>query len=869
MARFNPIKQSFVAGEFSPRLEARSDLDDYFRAARQTRNGIVLPHGGFQRRSGTRHVAEVKDSTKQVQLISFTPAVGEGVVVEMGDLYMRFYKDGAQVEDGNGNPLELATPYKESELLDIQVTQSVDVMWIVHPLHFPRKLKRTQANPPRFTFGKLDWRDGHAPLRRPNDDLENPVNVTGSNPSVLTWRNDPVDGGLDTSGNFDLERAVRMDDGQNIGWYEIVEVTATNQAKANLLGGSPPQARSIASKQNGDPLILQTNANDHGLVEGEVIFFEDPTGGTVIDPNSGTDYFIVGPSPEDSNGQIILSQFQVNTFPNDNPVNGGSLTIQGDESVFRAPTDWALGAASQEEGFRAVTFHEGRLAYGGTETELDRFWLSVSDDFDNFELVSQTLDLRDAAADDRAIERRTLSTENNAIQWMQAANRRLFVGTSGGEFQVRGANNDLLTPTGTQVIQATARGSIHLQPAVIDNQIVFAQQNGERLRRLRFDVNVDGQVAEDVSILAEHILDGGVFDMAYQQDPDSVLWAVRGDGRLIGWTIEAQQNVIGAHEHQIGGEWAGIQPVVEAVASLPSPTDRNQNQLWVAVRREVNGQTKRYIEFFEDVYTPRVGFAATDKELIRAVEDGVFVDSSASLDNPVAISGITQGSPTFVQTPGAHGLSVNDTVRFRDIVGMEELNQVTATVTGVVSSTVFSADVDSSNFNQYKGFGSVRKEFASFSGLDHLEGETVSVLADGAVHPQRTVSSGSFTLNRKASIVHVGLPYEFFVETTRFVTNGSLGTLQGQKARVQRVNLRLHESLGGEVGIGPDPQKLEEFVYRQTASPMNRAIPLFTGDKEVPVPEGWTTEPTVFIRQPQPLPMTVLGVMPRMEANER
>lgn len=868
MARFNPIQQSFVAGEFSPRLEGRDDLEDYFRAARQTRNGVVLPHGGFQRRTGTRHVAEIKDSTKQVQFISFVPAVGEGIVIEMGENYMRFYKDGQQVMDG-GSPHEIATPYLEDELRDIQVTQSVDVMWIVHPFHFPRKLKRTQSNPPRFTISKLDWREGHAPLRRPNDDLENPVTVTGNNPSVLTWDKDPVDGGLDTSGSFDLERAVRMDDGQNIGWYEIVEVTATNQAKANLLGGAEPTARGIASKQNGDPLILQTNANDHGMVEGEVVFFEDPSGNTVIDPTSGTDFFIVGPSPKDSNGQIILNQFQVNTFPNDDPVDGSNLSINGDESVFRAPTDWALGAASQEEGFRAVTFHEGRLAYGGTQTELDRFWLSVSDDFDNFELVSQTLDLRDAAADDRAVERRALSTENNAIQWMQAANRQLFVGTSGGEFLVRGANNDLLTPTGAQVIQATARGSIHLQPTVIDNQIVFVQQNGKRLRRLRFDVNADGQVAEDISILAEHILEGGVFDMAYQQDPDSVLWTVRGDGRLIGWTIEAQQNVIGAHEHQLGGEWAGIQPVTETVAALPSPTDLNQNQIWTVARREINGQTKRYVEFFEEVYLPRVGFAATEKELIRAVEDGVFVDSSLSLDNPVNITGITQGDPTFVQTSSAHNLSAGDTVRFRDIVGMTELNQVTAEVDGVVNSTEFSAKVDSSGFSTYRGFGTVRKEFDQFSGLDHLENEVVSVLADGAVHPQRRVQSGLITLNRKASIVHVGLPYDFFVETTRFVTQGSVGTLQGQKARVQRVNLRLHESLGGEVGVGPDPNKMEEFVFRQTASSMNRAIPLFTGDKEVPVPEGWTTEPTIFIRQPQPLPMTVLAVMPRMEANER
>lgn len=868
MTRFNPAQNSFVAGELSPRLEGRSDLDQYFQGMRQTKNGIVLPHGGFQRRSGTRFVAEAKTSnTRQVRLIPFVVSVEVSYVVELGHEYARFYLNGVQVLDSNNNPLEITTPFKEDELRDVHFAQSADVMWLVHPFHFPRKLRRTQANPDKFDMVKVQFREGKAPLRRVNNDLENAVIVSGtsSNPRTLTWQTNPTDGGLDSD---DVGRAVRLDDGQKVGWYEITNVVNSTQADADLLGGDDPKSGTIDSKANGDPLILQTVEPNHGMIEGEIILFEDPSGNTLIDPASGSGLFIVGPSPEDSNGDIILNQFQVNTFPDDKPVDGSSLTINGDETYFRAPTNWALGMFANNEGPRTVTFHEGRLGYGGSRTELDRLVLSVVEDFDNFELFSEALN--NATKADLAIQRRVLSTQVNAIQWMQSADERLFVGTSGGEFMIRGENNDLLTPDGAQVVPMTARGSLHIQPSVIDNQIIMVQRNGTKLRRLGFDVEADGLVATDISVLAEHILDQQVFETAYQQDPDSVFWTLRGDGKLVGWTIESQQQVIGAHQHSLGGQWLGRDAVVESVTVIPAPSGWVQDQIWLSVRRTVNGQTVRYIEFMSPQYKPEeVNQRSTDLELIGALEESVFVDSSLALNNPIGITNITQSNPARVSTSSAHGLAANDTVRIRDVGGMTSVNQRTFTVTNVVDSTTFDIDVDTTGFDPYIAFGTVRKEFGNFSGLDHLEGETVSVLADGAVHPDRTVSNGGITLNRKASIVQVGLRYETLGETQRFIGGAQLGVGQGQQHRIQRIVARLHNTLGGDLGIGSSPEDTETLVFRKANDRMNRAIPLFLGDKEVPVPGGWTDEPTVFFRQSQPLPMTVLALMPRMEVNER
>lgn len=865
MPRLNPIRTSFVAGEISPRLEGRAQLEQLSQALRQSRNGVVLPHGGYQRRSGTRFVDAAKNAGGEVVLRSFIPTVGEGIIIEMGANYFRFFQDGAMLLDGAGNPLEIATPYGADELRDIQMAQSIDVAWIVHPDHFPQKLSRTSVDPTAFTLEPVEFRDGHAPLRSPNGNLFNPVDLdTSTTPFTLKWNSDPVDGGLDTTGNFDTGRAVRADDGVNIGWYRIDNVTASNQAEVTLLGGSGPVAFGINVIKSTDPLILETN-NIHDLVEGDRIRLDD-LGLT-------DSLFIVGEQPTTNDGSVLLKQFQVNTFPGNQPFSGSSATTGTAPKATRTPTDWSVGLFSEKEGARAITFHEGRLVYGGSLQEVDRLSFSVSDDFDNFELVSTALDLRDAEAADRAIERRTVSTANNSIQWLQAANRRLFVGTSGGEFIVQGENRDLLTPSGTQVVQATARGSIHLPPAVIDNQVVFVQQNGKKLRRLTFDASADGQVAEDISIFAEHITEGTIFDMAYQQDPDSVLWALRGDGRLIGFTLEGQQRVIGAHLHEVGGEFSGLAAVVESVATLPSPAGLDQNQVWVSVRRTINGATVRYVEALEKVFQPRSGFASTDQERVRDLEDAVFMDSALSLDSPISVANIEQAATPTITTETAHGLTAGDSVRIRDAVGMTQINQVTTQVDSVTGSNTFTIAQDTTDFGPYKGFGTVRKEFSSFSGLDHLEGQEVLILADGAVHPSRVVSNGEVELTRTASIVHVGLRMPFFFETTRIIPlgqSGRIGTLHGQEMRIQRVSMRLHETMGGEVAVGPTPEDgdFSPLIFREAASRMDRAIPIFTGDKEVAVEGGWTTEPTLFVRNDQPLPMTVLALMPRMEANE-
>ena len=150
-----------------------------------------------------------------------------------------------------------------------------------------------------------------------------------------------------------------------------------------------------------------------------------------------------------------------------------------------------------------------------------------------------------------------------------------------------------------------------------------------------------------------------------------------------------------------------------------------------------------------------------------------------------------------------------------------------------------------------------------FSGLDHLEGKTVSILADGAVRPDVVVKNGSITLASPAKTVHAGLPYISNLKTLRLeggFMNG--GTAQGRLKRISHVTVRLFQSLG--LLVGYDGDHLERAPFRTSADKVGGAPSLFSGDYEVKFNRGYDRDGQIYIRQDQPLPMTVLALIPEV-----
>jgi hypothetical protein len=451
-----------------------------------------------------------------------------------------------------------------------------------------------------------------------------------------------------------------------------------------------------------------------------------------------------------------------------------TIEILTDMGSSSSSTDWSLGAFSNTTGHATcVTFFEQRLVFAGTKSQPQTLFFSKSGDYENMDE-----NRGGTVADDDAIIYTIASNQVNAIRFMTAT-RTLIVGTAGGEFAVSGGGTDIaITPTNILIKKQSNHGAANLDAIAVGNVTLFLQRAKRKIRELAYNFDVDGYLAPDMTILAEHISESGITQMAYQQEPNQIIWCVRTDGQLIALTYQREQQVVAWHRHIFGGSFSTGDAVCESVAALP--TDDNEYQIWVIIKRTINGVTKRYVE-----YLHTFDFDETDNT------DFNFLDSQLSYS----------GSPV-----------------------------------------------------------------TSISGLSHLEGQTVAILADGATHPRKTVTSGSISLDRSASKVKVGLPYTSLLQTMRLDAGSQDGTSQGKTKRIFDITLRIYESIGIEVG--PDLNNMERIPFRSSATLMDQAIPVFTGDKEIEFRGNYETDGYVYVRQDQPLPLTILSLYPRLVTND-
>ena len=436
-------------------------------------------------------------------------------------------------------------------------------------------------------------------------------------------------------------------------------------------------------------------------------------------------------------------------------------------TISGSPTPGLSGANNRPS---VVTFFEQRLVFANTNNNPQTLWFSKNGDYLNFTVGT--------AADDALIYT-IASNQVNAIRYLSAT-RVLTLGTSGGEYVVTATSDGPVTPTTTLIRKYSNYGTAPIEPVQVADVTLFLQRGNRKIREFKYvgDINADAYQAPDMSILAEHITEGGITQFAYQQEPDSVIWMVRADGTLVGMTYRREEQVVAFHKHVIGGTFSGGQAVVESVATLP--TDTGEDELYMVVKRTINGVTKRYIELMK----------------------------------PFSFGGVTTGA-FFVDSGLAYSGSAVTTL----------------------------------------------------SGLHHLQGETVSILANGASHQDKTVANGAVGLNVSTTVAAIGYGYTSVMETLRIEAGSVDGTSQGKPKRIHAITVRLHETVGAEIGSGSD--KLDRIYFRDSSMPMDQAVPLFTGDKDVEFEGGFDDDDRIYARQTQPLPLTVLALFPRMNTFDK
>ena len=647
MPRLRPLWSNFTSGIWSPKLRGRSDVAKYYNGAAELTNVIVRNQGGVDKRSGSRYVAAVKTASKATRLIPFEFSTTQAYIIELGDQYARFYRDGIQIESG-GSPVEIATPWLEAELFEVQFAQSADVLYLVHPSHKPRTITRT---------------------------------------SHTAWS----------------------------------------------LANYAPTA---------DPFTSAGN------------------------------------------------------YP------------------------------------RAVGFHEQRLLFGGTNNAPSKIWSTKAADFGDMTTGSNDAD---------AFVYTIASGRVNAINWL-AAGEDLLIGTNGAEFRATGGQNGI-TPTEISIRRQTTQGCAYIMPAVVDAVLLYVQKGLRKVREFAFVFADDKYRSPDLLLLAEDLTGvwpgdmKGIVEIAYQSEPVPILWAVTVDGRLLGMTYDRSQDVVAWHEHTTQG-------YVESVAVIPAT---GGDQVWIVVRRSVNGATVRYVEYLDDAFT-RAGWTA------------FYVDSGLTYDAPLDVEGITAADPTVVTITG-HGLSDGDEVIVRDIPstsGMTELNDRSFTVANGTTDTFELLGEDSSGYAAYVSGGQVRKKVTTITGLSHLEGETVKILADGATQPDKTVASGAITLSENAGTVHVGLGYTARLKTLPLaVADGQLMQLiKGWGTIAVRV-----------FATGPLTINGRPAIFRRGSDPMDRAPPLRDGIVRMQ-DIGWSDDAQITVESDYPVPMSILSIGGNAEVSD-
>ena len=266
---------------------------------------------------------------------------------------------------------------------------------------------------------------------------------------------------------------------------------------------------------------------------------------------------------------------------------------------------WSEGAWSSEHGYpRAVAFFEDRLWFGGTKSDPQTFWASKVGEYEDFEGIAD-----DASA---SLLFTLASAEINAIEWL-AGDQQLLIGTRGGEF-VAGATRETeaITPSNITVRRQSKYGvKPGVQPHFVDSALLFMQRAGERLHQLSYSNESNRYVGPDLTALSDDILRPEAVELSYQAAPFRQLWARLSDGKLATLTYVSDQDVLGWAQVELGG--TGVE--VESVATIPHP-DGDEDQIWMIVKRTIDGGTKRYIEYLEKPFNADTTYA-----------DAFFVDS--------------------------------------------------------------------------------------------------------------------------------------------------------------------------------------------------------------------------------------------------
>lgn len=755
MAKTRTLQRSFAGGEIAPEMAGRLDLDKFQTGLATCRNFETLPHGPAQNRAGFRYILEAKDSSANVRLIPFSFNNEQTYVLEFGHQYIRVHTNGGTL---------------------LETVKNITAV--------------TQANPGVFSsaahgYSNGDWVYvlGCGGMNSLNFRWYIVANVT-ANTYTLT----------DLHGNaIDTSALAAYTGGGTTGRIYTITSPYTSAHLFDIHFAQSNDVLTLVHPSYAPRELRRTTATSFTLATPTFAPTVTAPGGMSATPSGAgaTVYSYVVTTLGDGLEESLASApatcvNDLNTSPNTNTVawaavsgavrynvykqkNGlfgyigqtdgtsfvdgnilpdmGTTPPQNNSNPFNAASDYPS----------AVSYYEQRRVFAATDNRPQNVWMTRPTTEGNFTSSIPT-------RDDDAIFYRIKANQQHRIRHIIPMSDLLML-TAGGEWRLTTENSDVVTPATISLKPQSYVGCNNVQPVVTTNAVLFVQGRGSHVRELRYSWEDNSYKPADASIMAPHLFRRySIMDMAFTVAPYQVLWAVRSDGTLLGFTYVPEHRVTAWHQHDTDGLFKSVASVVEG----------NEDALYAVIERTINGRTVKYIE------------RKADRE-IDSVEDGFFVDAGLTYD-------------------------------------------------GSAASTI--------------------------SGLHHLVGEEVAILADGAVHPHRTVSAnGQITLEQPASKVHIGLPITADIKTLPLTVEAAAAAGRGMAKNVNRAWLEVDRT--SIFKVGPDENNLREIKIR-TTDPYGSPPSLRTDEIEITLDPKWARG-KVLIRQENPLPITLLSLSLEVE----
>lgn len=512
----------------------------------------------------------------------------------------------------------------------------------------------------------------------------------------------------------------------------------------------------------------------------------------------------------------------------------GGGTTPNKEATYK----WAFGAWGGDQGWpTASTYFQQRHCFAGTPTQPQTVWTSRTGDYSDFG-TSNPIE------DDDALTWTVASAQIDGIKSLLPL-KRLIMFTLGGNWS---SPDGTLTPANLAADMQNYYGSSSLVPLGIGNTALYYGKSGT-IRDMSFSFADDGYVGNDLTIRGNHLMkDHSILEWDFQQSPFPIIWSVREDGVLLALTYLREEKVIGWSRHTFSGN-------VESVCVI---NECGEDHVYMVVKRTIGGATKRYVECMygrvDDLY------------------EACFVDSALSYDGRNITAGATisatgtytaGGTVTLAATNCTPFVTGSPSTDIGDQIVLEATDgtRTRITITAVASTTSATGTLVTALPASLQAVATDSWAFArdTFTGLGHLEGQAVSVYADGETY-SATVSSGSVSLTgHPGYVVTVGLPIVADLEPLPVVAPGQQGPLIEKVKLIKRVNIVVENSRS--CYLGPDSSNLLKSTLRVVGDDAT-AVSLGSGILECMTLASWSRNGSFLLRHTEATPLSILALIP-------